>query len=88
MFICILRLCTIVVNPKYKTVAETSSSKKISIGYSRGTIYDTFGNPLTNKKIVYCNLIFDKPTALIALYEHFSSKEMTEIYGAYKEGYL
>lgn len=79
MFVCILRLCTIVVNPKYKTVAETSSSKKISIGYSRGTIYDTFGNPLTNKKIVYCNLIFDKPTALIALYEHFSSKEMTEI---------
>ena len=79
MFVCILRLCTIFVDPNYKTVAETASSKKISIGYSRGTIYDTFGTPLTNTKIVYCNLIFDKPTALIALYEHFSSKEMTEI---------
>ena len=79
MFVCILRLCTIVVNPEYKTVAETASSKKISIGYSRGTVYDTLGNPLTNKRIVYCNLIFDDPTALIALYEHFSSEEMTEI---------
>ncbi len=79
MFICILRLCTIVLDPKYKTVAETASSKKISIGFSRGTIYDTNGTPLTNAKIVYCNLIFDKPTALIALYDHFASDEIDKI---------
>ncbi len=79
MFVCILRLFSIALDPEYKTVAETAASRKIPIGYSRGTVYDAYGTPLTNAKIVYCNLIMDKPTALIALYDLFSSDEIEEV---------
>ena len=76
MFVCILRLCSIILNPEYAMASETASSRKISLGFSRGTIYDCNGLPITNSKISYCNLIFDKPSAIVALYDVFDSAEI------------
>ncbi len=85
MFVCVLRLCAIALDEKYKTVAEIASSKKISLGYSRGTIYDSNQTPITNAKKIYYNLIPDKPTVLISLYDYFPSEEVDGIIDEIRE---
>ncbi|MBQ1186292.1 MAG: penicillin-binding protein 2 [Clostridia bacterium] len=79
LFICAFRVFSVMNKEDYKQTAEQISSRVINLEYSRGTIFDCNMNPITNAKEVYNIVIFNKPTAISALYKHFSGSEIEKI---------
>lgn len=79
LLVCILRIFAIATNEEYSQVAQNESRRVITVGKSRGTIYDCKMNKLTNERIEYYTLFFNEQTALASLYSWFSGEETKEI---------
>ncbi|MBQ5910489.1 MAG: penicillin-binding protein 2 [Clostridia bacterium] len=79
LFICAFRVFSVMNKESYKQTAEQTSRRTVNLEYSRGTIFDCNMEPITNAKEIYNVIIFNKPTAVAALYKHFTGSEIEKI---------
>lgn len=79
LFICVLRIFSVMNKENYRQAAEQTSRRVVSLNYSRGTIFDANMDRITNAQTVYYAVIFDEPRALAALYNHFTGAEIEKI---------
>ena len=79
LFICAFRVFAIMSREDYKQAAEQVSRRVITLDNSRGTIFDTNMNRLTNTKEIYYAVIFDEPKAMATLYNYMSSEEINSV---------
>jgi penicillin-binding protein 2 len=77
--ICILRIFAIIKDPKYFETAQTVSSRTVMLNYSRGSIFDTRNQRLTNGKNVIYAVIFGNPETVAVLYKYFSGPQIESI---------
>ncbi len=88
LFVCVLRVCFIAVEPKYSAAAKNESSRVVKINFSRGTIFDSDMERITNKKNVIYAIIFNNPSAIVALSKYFSIDQTEQILSEIKtQGY-
>ena len=79
LFICVFRIFTVMRNEKYSAAAEDFRNFSLSIGFSRGTVYDCNMSPITNQKQTVKAVIFNKSSAISALYGVFSGEEIKSV---------
>lgn len=79
LFICAFRVFAVMSREDYKQAAEQVSRRVITLDNSRGTIFDTNMNRLTNAKEIYYSVIFDEPKAMAALYNYMSPQEINSV---------
>ncbi len=79
LFICAFRVFSVMSKEDYKQAAEQVSRRVIYLDNSRGTIFDTNMNRLTNAKEIYYAVIFDEPKAMAALYNYLSPEEISSV---------
>ena len=88
LLVCVLRVAAIAVEPKYSSAAKNESSRVVKINFSRGTVFDSNMERITNKKNVIYAIIFNRPTAITALSKYFSSSQSEQIIDEIKtQGY-
>lgn len=74
--VCILRLLAVATDERYSAAAQSESRRVISLGYSRGTVFDCNMKKLTNERTEYYTLFFNETEALSSLYGWFSGEEI------------
>ncbi len=79
LLVCVLRVLAIATEEKYSAAAQSESRRVISIGQSRGTVFDCNMKKLTNERTEHYTLFFNEPTALSSLYGWFSGEETKEL---------
>ncbi len=79
LFICVLRVTAIAIEPKYAKAAQSESLRTVTLNFSRGTIFDCNMTRITNQKNVIYAVIFGLPTAIAELSNHFSAAKTEEI---------
>lgn len=79
MFLVIMRIANLMLDPKLQSVGNTNSIRTISVGIQRGTIFDSNMNPITNSKKKYITLITDMPRASVTLCDYFTSREVMDM---------
>ncbi len=79
LFVCVLRVFSVMKNENYSSAAANPSRRVISLGTSRGTIYDCNGKKITNAKTEVFAVIFSTPAAMTAIYKYFSGGEIEKI---------
>ncbi len=75
MFLTVLRVVDIALDPRYFATANSTASRSITITGQRGTIYDCNMEPLTNSKENYLSLVTDIPSATVTLKNYYSEAE-------------
>lgn len=85
LFICIFRVFSVMSHKNYKQAADQISRRVVELDYSRGTIFDTNMNKITNAKEIYNVVIFNQPSALSSLYSHFTGAEIEKIIAEIKQ---
>jgi len=85
LFICTFRVFSVMKHKEYKQVADQTSRRVVELDFSRGTIFDTNMSPITNAKEVYNIIIFNQPSAIAALYNHFTGTEIEKILAEIKQ---
>lgn len=88
MFLVIMRIANLMLDPRLQSVATTNSVRTVSIGIQRGTIFDCNMNPITNSKKKYVTLITDIPQASVTLCDYFTSREVQDIMDSVKNSKL
>ncbi len=79
LFLCILRVSSIAMTPKYLESANEMTSRKIVLSDVRGTIYDSNLKKLTNNIEKYAVLITDNPKGINVISEYFDGSETVKI---------
>ena len=79
LFICVCRVFTVMRNERYSAAAEEMRNFRLSLGYSRGTVYDCNMSPITNQKDTVQAVIFNTPSAISSLYGRFSGEEIESV---------
>ncbi len=85
LFICTFRVFSVMRHKEYKQVADQTSRRVVELDFSRGTIFDTNMSPITNAKEIYNIVIFNEPSAIAALYNHFTGAEIERIINEIKQ---
>ncbi len=79
MFICILRVYAVATNENYALASLNERTRRVVLARSRGTVFDTNMQPLTNADSRIYAVIFDSSEAVTALYNHFHADEIDGI---------
>lgn len=79
LFICVLRVFAIINDPKYFEATWSTSSRTVTLNYSRGSIFDTNNQRLTNGKNVTYAVIFGQPETIAVLYKYFTGPQIESI---------
>lgn len=79
LFICAFRVFSVMSREEYAQAAEQVSRRVINLDNSRGTIFDTNMNRLTNAKEIYHAVIFDEPKAMASLYNYLTPDKISSV---------
>ena len=79
LFVCAFRIFSVMSRDNYRQVAEQTSRRVIDLEFSRGTIFDTNMNRITNSNEIYYAVIFKEAKTSVELYNLFSAEEIEDI---------
>lgn len=79
LFICAFRVFAVMKEKGYSEAAGISSSRVVTLGIRRGTVFDCNMERLTNSTGVIYAVIFDEPEAIAALYQYFTGSQIEKI---------
>ncbi len=86
LFVCFLRIFSIILSPKYKVTASEGHHYILDAGNLRGTIFDRNMHPITNEGEKTMAAVLPTPRTLAALRGVLSDEEMLEVTDKMKEG--
>ena len=78
LFVCFLRIFSIILSPKYKVTASEGHHYILDAGNLRGTIFDRNMHPITNEGEKTMAAVLPTPRTLAALRGVLSDEEMLE----------
>lgn len=84
LFVCFLRVCAIVLSPKYKVSASEGHFYTLDAGNVRGTIFDRNMHPLTNQNEKIMAAVLPTPRTLTVLKTLLDDKEMENVIEKFK----
>ena len=85
LFICFLRIFSIILSPKYKVTASEGHHYIIDAGNLRGTIFDRNMHPITNAEEKTMAAVLPTPRSLAVLRGVLSDEEMLKVTKKIKE---
>lgn len=85
LFICFLRIFSIILSPKYKVTASEGHHYIIDAGNLRGTIFDRNMHPITNAEEKTMAAVLPTPRSLAVLRGVLSDEEMLKVTEKIKE---
>lgn len=86
MFLIILRLFGIALNPQYSVVTNNTATRNLTLGFERATIFDCNMQPITNSSKKFVGLITDIPKATVTLADYYTTEETSKILNEVKGG--